>query len=335
MFKFFIKRLLAALPMLIVMSIVTFAIIQAPPGDYGDTIKVHAMTFGGMGEADAERVANQYREQYGLNDSIPVQYFRWMKGIVTQGDFGYSFEHNKPVAELLGERFPRTLGIALVCHLLATLLGAGLGIYAASNQYKLGDQISTLLAFIGMTVPRFVLALTMLYWMVFILDISSFGNLYSAEYVLEPWSWGKFVDLLSHIWPIIFIAVFGGMAYNLRVMRGNLLDVMKSQYIETARAKGLSRRRVIMKHAVPNALHPLVMYQGMALPYMIQGELEVAIIFAVPTIGPLIVQSMEVMDIYVIGSCLLLISVVMVIGNILADMLLAALDPRVRLGDRA
>ena len=335
MLKFTLQRLLAALPMFLIMSMVTFAIIQAPPGDYADMIKSQSMTYGGLSETDAQRVADQYRDQYGLDDPMPVQYFNWIKGIVTEADFGYSFQYNKPVSELLGERFPRTLGIALVCHILATLLGAGLGIYAASNQYKLGDQVSTILAFIGMTIPRFILALIMLYWLVFIMDVSTFGNLYSAEYAFAPWSWGKFMNLAYHIWPVIFIAVFGGMAYNLRVMRGNLLDVMNCQYIETARAKGLPRRTVIMKHAVPNALHPLVMYQGMALPYMIQGELEVAIIFAIPTIGPLIVESMNTMDIYVTGSCLLLISFVMVIGNILADVLLAALDPRVRLGDSA
>ena len=335
MFKFALRRLLAALPMLLIMSIVTFAIIQAPPGDYADVIKTQSMTYGGLSDADAQRVADQYREQYGLDDPLPLQYLNWVTGIVTEGDFGYSFQHNKPVSELLGERFPRTLMIALVCHILATVIGAGLGIYAASNQYKLGDQLSTVLAFIGMTVPRFILALIMLYWLVFIMDVSSFGNLYSPEYAFAPWSWGKFTDLLYHIWPVIFIAVFGGMAYNLRVMRGNLLDVMNAQYIETARAKGLPRRTVVMKHAVPNAVHPLVMYQGMALPYMIQGELEVAIIFTIPTIGPLIVESMNTMDVYVTGSALLLIAFVMVIGNILADVLLAALDPRVRLGASA
>ena len=335
MFKFIIKRLLAALPMLLIMSIVTFAIIQAPPGDYADLIKSQSISFGGLSEADAQRIADQYRAQYGLDDPMVVQYTNWITGILTEADFGYSFQHNKPVSELLGERFPRTLGIALVCHILATLLGAGLGIYAASNQYKLGDQISTILSFIGMTIPRFVLALIMLYWLVFIMNVSAFGNLYSPEYAFAPWSWGKFVDLVKHIWPVVFIAVFGGMAYNLRVMRGNLLDVMQAQYVETARAKGLPRRTVIMKHAVPNALHPLVMYQGMALPYMIQGELEVAIIFAIPTIGPLIVESMNMMDVYVTGSALLLIAFVMVLGNIIADVLLAALDPRVRLGAKA
>ena len=200
MFKFFIKRLLAALPMLLVMSVVTFAIIQAPPGDYADLIKSQSMTFGGLSEADAQRIADQYRAQYGLDDPIVVQYARWITGIVTEADFGYSFQHNKPVSELIGERFPRTLGIALVCHILATLIGAGLGIYAASNQYKLGDQISTVLSFIGMTIPRFVLALIMLYWLVFIMNVSAFGNLYSPEYAFAPWSWAKFVDLVKHIW---------------------------------------------------------------------------------------------------------------------------------------
>ncbi|MDQ2695415.1 MAG: ABC transporter permease [Pseudomonadota bacterium] len=326
------KRILAAIPLLIILSIITFAIIQVPPGDYASRVKQQAMSLGGLGEREAEQLAQNIRQRYGLDQPVVVQYFNWIGGIVTRGDFGYSFTHNKPVRDLIAERLPRTLAIALSAHVLATLIGVGLGIYAATRQNRLGDNAATVLAFLGMTIPRFFLALVILYWLAFVIGSPNIGSLYSSQYVLAPWSLDKFIDLLKHIWPVLVIAAFGGLAYNLRVMRGNLLDVLKMQYVETARAKGLPNRTVILKHAVPNALHPLVMFQGVALPYMLTGELEVAIILAIPTVGPLLVQSMTGQDIYVTATLLLMLAVILVIGNLLADILLAAIDPRVRLG---
>lgn len=326
------KRIVAAIPLLFILSILTFTIIQIPPGDYASRVKQQAMSMGGLGEREAEALAQNVRERYGLDKPVIVQYFNWIGGILTKGDFGYSFNHNKPVSELIAERLPRTLGIALSAHILATLIGVFMGIYAATQQNKIGDNIATVIAFLGMTIPRFFLALVILYWLAFVVGSSYIGSLYSSQYVLAPWSFDKFIDLLKHIWPVLVIAAFGGLAYNLRVMRGNLLDVLKMQYVETARAKGLPNRTVILKHAVPNALHPLVMFQGVALPYMITGELEVAIIFAIPTVGPLMVQSMTDQDIYVTATLLLMLAVILVIGNLLADILLAAIDPRVRLG---
>ena len=161
------------------------------------------------------------------------------------------------------------------------------------------------------------------------------GSFFSSRYGGAPWSWDKFVDLVKHVWPVIFIATFGGLAYNMRVMRANLLDVLNSQYVETARAKGLPEGAVIMKHAVPNALHPLVAYQGVVLPYMLTGEIEVAIVFGLATVGPAIVGSMAVGDVYVTATFMLVLAVTLIIGNILADLLLVALDPRVRLGQEA
>lgn len=182
-----------------------------------------------------------------------------------------------------------------------------------------------------MTVPRFVMAIIIVYFMIFAWNTGSIGAMNSPEYVFEPMSWDKFIDTLVHIWPVIFIAAFGGMAFNLRLMRGNLLDVLKMQYIETARAKGLKEHKVIFKHAVPNALHSLISYQGVALPYMITGEMEAAMVLGIPTIGPLIISAMADQDTYVIGTIMLLIAALLIIGNLIADLLLAVLDPRIRL----
>ncbi|MCD6291155.1 MAG: ABC transporter permease, partial [Anaerolineae bacterium] len=178
--------------------------------------------------------------------------------------------------------------------------------------------------------PRFWIALVIIYVLVFTFGQKHVSSLYSPQYAVAPWSWGKLVDYLKHVWPVIVIAGLGGVARNMRVMRGNLLDVLNAQYVTTARSKGLTERKVIYKHAVPNALHPIIMYQGMVLPYMIQGELEAAIVLSLPTMSPLFYDSLVNQDIYITGSLLLMYSVLLVAGNLLADIALGILDPRIR-----
>ena len=325
-------RVLGAIPLLVLLSVVTFAIIQAPPGDYGDYIRSMSMNQGGATAEQAEAQAEMYRQAHGLNDNLIVQYFRWIGGIVTRFDFGHSMYYNKPVGNVVAERLPATIILALVCHILASVLGIGLGIIAATRQYSWVDTGLGIISFLGMTIPRFLLAIIILYFLVFRLNVSEVGMFFSARYGGAPWSWDKFVNLVQHIWPVIFIATFGGLAYNMRVMRANLLDVLNSQYVETARAKGLPESAVIMKHAVPNALHPLIAYQGVVLPYMLTGEIEVAIVFGLATVGPAIVGSMGVGDVFVTATFMLVLAVTLIIGNIISDILLVALDPRVRLG---
>lgn len=334
MIAFLAKRLVSALILLFVVSIISFVLIQAPEGDYVSYFKANAIAQGGMSEADAENLAQQMRERLGLHQSAPLQYLTWIGNIVTRGDFGTSFVYNKPVSELIDERLWRTLGIAVTCHLLATFFGVGLGIFAAMHQHRLGDTVSTFFAFLGMTIPRFFMALIIVYWLAFVVRSPYIGSLYSPEYVFAPWSLAKLQDLILHIWPIILIAAVGGLAYNLRVMRGNLLDVLRQPYIEAARAKGLPERTVVLKHAVPNAIHPLVMYQGTIMPYMLSGELEVAIVLSVPTIGPLMLDSLTRQDVYVTATIFLILSTILVLGNLLADLALALIDPRVREGGR-
>jgi peptide/nickel transport system permease protein len=181
-----------------------------------------------------------------------------------------------------------------------------------------------------MTVPRFLLALIIIYVLAFRLNVQEIGSFFSSRYGGAPWSWDKFVDLVKHVWPVVFIATFGGLAYNMRVMRGNLLDVLRQPYIEAARAKGLPGHTVVLKHAVPNALHPLIMYQGIAMPYMLSGELEVAIVLGVPTIGPLMLDSLYRSDIWVTATIFLWLSVILVVANLVADIVLGLIDPRVR-----
>jgi peptide/nickel transport system permease protein len=332
-------RLMQSVPVLIVMSFITFMIIQAPPGDYADFIRSNMIVQGGASPEVATAAAEAYRETHGLNDPLILQYFYWIWGIVTEGDFGQSYAYNKPVSEILAQRLPPTIAIALTCHLLATVIGIGFGILAATRQYTWVDTVLSFVSFMGMTVPRFLLALIILYILVFKLNVQEIGSFYSSRYGGQPYwegfldfNWGKLWNLIQHVWPVILVATFGGLAYNMRVMRANLLDTLNAQYIETARAKGLGEGAVIMRHAVPNALHPLVAYQGVVLPYMLTGEIEVAIVFGLATIGPAIVGSMAIGDVYVTATLLLVLGATLIIGNIIADLLLAVLDPRIRVG---
>jgi len=335
MLRFLLMRVAGAIPLLLLLSIVTFAIIQAPPGDYADYIKSMLINQGGVPPADAEIQAQAYRVANGLDQPVLFQYFNWIWGILTRFDFGHSYYYNKDVGIVVADRLPATILLALVCHILASVLGIGLGIIAATRQYSWADTLLGIISFLGMTIPRFLLAIIILYILVFRMNVSEVGMFFSAKYGGQPWSWDKFVNLVQHVWPVVFIATFGGLAYNMRVMRGNLLDVLNAQYIETARAKGVPESAVIMRHAVPNALHPLLAYQGVALPYMLTGEIEVAIVFGLATVGPAIVGSMGVGDVYVTATFMLVLATTLIIGNIIADLLLVALDPRIRLGGSA
>jgi peptide/nickel transport system permease protein len=231
---------------------------------------------------------------------------------------------------------PKTLLIAVLSHAISTFVGVGLGIFVAPRKYGFWDNLLAVVAFIFTSVPRFSIAIIFLYILVIELHQPSLVSFYSPEYVIPPpnadfqWHLNRTVDMFRHIWPVLVIAGLGGVARNLRVMRGNLLDVLGAQYVQTARSKGLKERTVIVKHAVPNALHTIVAYQGTVLPYMMQGELEVAIVLGLPTMGPLFYESLVNQDIYISGSLLLMYGALILIGNLLADIFLSILDPRIR-----
>jgi peptide/nickel transport system permease protein len=329
MIKFILLRILLVIPVLIGVSLVAFTIIQLPPGDFASSFKVNLLN-NGVSEQEAERQAQAIRVQYGLDQPVYIQWYRWVGNIVTKGKFGYSFAYKRDVSELIAERLPRTLALALAAHLISTVVGIGMGIYAATHQYKPGDIGATVLAFLGTSLPRFFVALLILYFLAFSVGAQHFTNFNSPQYAFAPWSWGKLTDTLSHAWPVIVVAGFGGVALNMRVMRGNLLDVLNMQYVTTARAKGLTERNVVYKHATPNALHPVIMYQGTVLPYMLAGELEAAIVLGLPTLAPMYYGALLNQDIYVVGGFLLMYSILLVLGNLIADIALMIIDPRIR-----
>jgi peptide/nickel transport system permease protein len=330
MANYIIRRLIIAFFMVIGIAAVSFVVIQLPPGDVATSYKGFLLTQAGMTEDQAEEMANKVRVQYGLDQPLPVQFFSWIRGIVTEGKFGFSFAYRKDVGELIAERLPKTLFLALLCHLISTVIGVGLGIFVAPRKYGFADNTLSIFAFIMTSIPRFAIALIIMYMVVFVFGGRSIQGFFSPEFVLAPWSLAKVLDMFSNIWPVLVIAGLGGVAYNMRVMRGNLLDVLGSQYVTTARSKGLKENAVVYKHAVPNALHPIVAYQGTVLPYMMQGELEAAIVLNLPTLGPLFFAALAGQDIYIAGSLLLIYGVLIVLGNLVADLLLAVLDPRIR-----
>jgi peptide/nickel transport system permease protein len=319
-----------AVVVLLGISLVAFIVIQLPPGDFAQVYKQRLINQAGMTATEAEAAAAVYRARYGLDKSIPLQYLNWIKGIVTEGSFGYSMAYGRDVGELIAERLPRTILLALLAHATSSLVGIAVGIFIAPRQYSLSDNLAALFAFVFTSVPRFWLALVIIYLLVFTFGQQHVSSFFSPQYALAPWSWPKLLDFLKHIWPVVLIAGLGGVARNMRVMRGNLLDVLNAQYVTTARSKGLTERKVMVKHAVPNALHPIIMYQGMVLPFMVGGELQAAIVMSIPTVSPLYYDSLINQDIYITGSILLMYGVMLVVGNLLADVFLAILDPRIR-----
>jgi peptide/nickel transport system permease protein len=331
MVGYILRRILASIPLLIGISIVSFIIIQLPPGDFATTYEMQLISQANMSPEDARQAADGYRALYGLDKPLWEQYFIWIKGIVTEGKFGYSFAYKKDVGELIAERLPRTLFLALSAHFISTFFGLLIGIYSATHKYSLGDNLATVLAFIGTAIPRFFLALVLMYLMVIEWNYPYIGRYTSPQYAFQPMSWDKLLDILKYTWPVILIAGVGGIARNMRVMRGNLLDNLNAQYVTTARSKGLRESTTIYKHAVPNALHPIIMYQGTVLPYMLQGELEAAIVLNMPTLAPMFYSSLAIQDIYVSGGFLMIYAVLLVLGNLIADVVLALVDPRIRL----
>jgi peptide/nickel transport system permease protein len=330
MINYILRRLLMAVVVLLGISLVAFIVIQLPPGDFAQVYKQRLINQAGMTATEAEAAAAVYRARYGLDKSIPLQYLNWIKGIVTEGSFGYSMAYGRDVGELIAERLPRTILLALLAHATSSLVGIAVGIFIAPRQYSLSDNLAALFAFVFTSVPRFWLALVIIYLLVFTFGQQHVSSFFSPQYALAPWSWPKLVDFIRHIWPVVLIAGLGGVARNMRVMRGNLLDVLNAQYVTTARSKGLTERKVMVKHAVPNALHPIIMYQGMVLPFMVGGELQAAIVMSIPTVSPLYYDSLINQDIYITGSILLMYGVMLVVGNLLADVFLAILDPRIR-----
>lgn len=304
---------------------ITFMIIQLPPGDFVTTAQAEIAASGGGMDASAVKAM---RIRYGLDQPIPVQYWRWVSGF-PRGDFGYSLEWSAPVWDIIAGRLGWTLLLSGLALVFMWLVSIPIGIYSARYKYSLGDNMFSFLGFLGLSVPDFMLSLMWLVFATMVLGISASG-LYSPQMVDAPWSFVKFLDLLNHLWPPVVIMGVAGTAELIRIMRGNLLDILNQQYITTARSKGLVEKVVVQKYAVRMAINPLISVLGMQIPKMISSSIIVGFVLSIPTVGPIFLRALITQDMYLAGAILLLMTVMLLIGNLLADIALAWVDPRIR-----
>ena len=327
MLRFILQRLILLPVLLFLFSVVVFILIQAPPGVFLDSY-IATLASSGSSVDEAQIVA--LKQQFGLDQPIHVQYLRWMENIL-RGDLGLSLEYQRPNNELIGERLVLTIILALFAFVFTWVVAIPAGILCATHPHSVVDYIFSILNYIGVAIPNFMLALVLMWFAYSSLGISVTG-LFSPEFVDAPWSWARVVNLLSHIWlPMVVIGI-AGTARLTRVMRANLLDELNKPYVITARAKGLSEWQLVMKYPVRLALNPLVSTIGWYLPQLFSGSLIVATVMNLPNIGPLLLRALQSQDMYLAGSILLIYCALTIIGTLISDILLALLDPRIRMG---
>ncbi|OLD40278.1 MAG: ABC transporter permease [Candidatus Rokubacteria bacterium 13_1_40CM_2_68_8] len=329
MTRYVLKRL-ALLPVLLFLfSVTVFAIVQAPPGDF---LTTYVATLASSGSSISAEQIEALRSEYGLDRPIWVQYLRWMQNLLT-GNLGLSLEYQRPNAELIGERLVLTVVLALFAFAITWIVAVPAGIYSAMHPRSVVDYLLTVLNYVGVATPNFMLALVLM-WGAFAYFGLSVTGLFSSDFVEAPWSWARVLDLLKHVWlPAVVLGV-AGTARLTRVMRANLLDELHKPYVTTARAKGLSEWRLVLRYPARLALNPLVSTIGWYLPLLFSGSLIVATVMNLPNIGPLLLRALINQDMYLAGSILLIYCFLTIVGTLISDILLAWLDPRIRLDGR-
>ena len=328
MLIYLIRRIGSLIPTLIAISIVSFVIIQLPPGDYL-TIYVQQLRDQGDVVDEAEMLALQKR--YGLGQPIYVQYAKWIWGILSRGDWGDSMYYDLPVTNVVGDRIWLTMLLSFSTMILSWAISIPVGIFSATHQYSMPDYLITGFNFLGRGIPQFMLALVILWFAQSKLGMSV-GGLFSPEYASQPWSWGRFVDMLKHLWQPMLILAVGSTAGGIRITRANMLDQLHLPYVTTARAKGLRENKLLWKYPVRVALNPFFSTVGWSLARLISGSTIVSIVLSLQTTGPMLFQALITQDMYLAGSFFLWLSVLTVIGTLISDILLAWVDPRIRLG---
>lgn len=324
MIAYIIRRVLAMIPMLFVISFISFTIIQLPKGDYLNTLQaVQGSSGGGMTDEQADIL----RERYGLDEPFFIRYYKWVAGF-PEGDFGYSFEWRSDVWTLIDDKIGYTLLLGSCSVVLMVLLSIPIGIYSATHQYSIGDTVLTAIAYLALSLPGFLLALIWLYVGGIVLNLDVLGS-QSQEFARQPMSVAKAWDYFLHLVPAAFILALASTAQLVRIMRNGMLDTLNQQYITTARAKGLKERVVINKYAVRSALNPVVSVTALEIPKMISSSILIGVVLTVPTTGPQFLHALQGQDTYVAGTYLLLMSVMLLIANLVADLFLAWLDPRI------
>jgi peptide/nickel transport system permease protein len=325
--RYILHRFLVMVPTLVAISIVTFTIIQLPPGDYLSTMITELQS---QGEGVQQEKIDYLRKTYGLDRPVWQQYLRWAGGLL-HGDLGYSFEYDRPVTQVIGDRVFLTFVISFATVLFTWVVSFPIAIYSATHKYSWGDHGLTFIGFLGLATPSFLLALVLLY-LANVWFGTTIGGLVDPDYLDQPMSWGKFVSVLQHLWVPVLVIGASGTAAMIRRLRANLLDELQKPYYVTAKAKGLPPGRALVKYPLRMALNPFIADIGNLLPEFISGSALVSVVLSLPTTGPILVRALQVQDMYLAGSFLMLESFLVVIGVLVSDILLAWLDPRIRLG---
>jgi peptide/nickel transport system permease protein len=326
MFKFLIRRTLTMAVTLLMTSVLIFTIIQLPPGDYLSTYIAELQSLGEM--VDEDKI-NFLRSQYGLDKSLPEQYLNWIFGLL-QGDLGYSFEYNLPVSEVVGDRLLLSMILNLATVIFIYLVAFPIGVYSATHQYSWGDHGLTLIGFLGLATPNFLLALIMLYF-ANIWFGTSIGGLMDPQYLDQPWTMDKALSVAAHLWVPVFVIGTSGTAGMIRRLRANLLDELNKQYVITGRAKGLPPGKLLIKYPLRMALNPFIADIGNLLPQVVSGSVIVSAVMSLPTTGPMLLSSLQSQDTYLAGSFLIFLALLTIVGMFVSDVLLTVLDPRIRL----
>jgi peptide/nickel transport system permease protein len=326
MLGYIVRRVVAMIPTVIAISIVSFVIIQLPPGDF---LTSYVAGLEAQGECIEPEVIAALKMRYGLGQPIHIQYLKWIWGVL-HGDFGQSFRWGAPVSTLIWGRLGLTVLVSFATLVISWLISFPVGIYSAVKQYSVGDYVFTILGFLGVAIPDFLIALVLMV-LTYVYLGQSVGGLFSPEYVDAPWTWARVVDLLNHMWIPLVVLGTGGTASLIRIMRANLLDEMEKPYVITARAKGQREFILLMRYPVRAALNPFVSTVGWTLASLVSGSTIVAVVLNLPMVGPLMLSALISQDMYLAGSFILMLSILTVIGTLLSDILLAWLDPRIRL----
>jgi peptide/nickel transport system permease protein len=326
MLRYIIQRLLLLPFLLLIFSIIVFGLVQAPPGDF---LTSYIATLASSGSSMDQAQVDALKMQFGVDQPVTVQYERWVGGLL-HGDLGRSLEYQRSNGELIGERLILTVALALFAFIITWAIAIPAGIYSATHPNTIADYVITVFNYIGVAIPNFLLALILMWFAFDKLGVSITG-LFSPQFVQAPWSWARFADLMKHIWVAAIVLGVAGTARLTRIMRANLLDELNKQYVITARAKGLSEWRLVMKYPVRLAFNPLISTIGWYLPQLFSGSLIVATVMNIPNIGPLLLRALQQQDMYLAGSILLIYCLLTIVGTLISDVLLALADPRIRM----